>query len=71
MGEGRGGQGAHQPQTEDYPGHDVGQFEFEVPGGALEAGHRVAVERVADGDVALAGERQDGQHRAVGGPAHA
>ena len=40
------------------------------PAGALEAGHGVGVERVADGQVALAGEGQDGEHRAVLGPAH-
>ena len=39
------------------------------PAGALEAGHSVRIEGVADGQVALAGEGQDGEHRAVLGPA--
>ena len=37
--------------------------------GALKAGHGVRVEWVADGEVALHGERHDGQHRRVGRPA--
>ena len=36
--------------------------------GALEAGHGVRVERVADGEVPLHRERHDGQHRRVGRP---
>ena len=41
-----------------------------LPCGPLGAGHGVGVQRVADGQVPLTGEGEDGQHRAVGGPAH-
>ena len=45
-----------------------GPHEEDDADGALEAGHGVRVERVADGEVALHGERHDRQHRRVGRP---
>ena len=56
-GERDGAQEADAPQGGNYPN------------GALEAAHRVQVQWVTNGQKALHGERDDRQHRYVGGAA--